>query len=227
MKNALQRFYLFLDRPLFGWSRVALVALVIPLAFAFTAPLWRISMQAPQYPKGLYLEIYTHKLDGGNEGHDIQEINTLNHYIGMRPIARADMDELDWMPFSIVLIILLTLRCAAIGNIRMLVDLAVFTFLVGGYGMARFVNKLYVYGHDLDPKAPLHIEPFSPAVFGTKQIANFSTSSYPQTGTILIGIFIAGVAGLTLWHLVKGRLDAARADRVAQAVTAASPTPPP
>ncbi|MCC6621675.1 MAG: hypothetical protein IT385_10500 [Deltaproteobacteria bacterium] len=225
MKNALQRFYLFLDRPLFGWSRIVLVVLAIPLAFSLTEPLWRISMQAPQYPKGLYLEIYTHKIDGGNEGHDIQEINTLNHYIGMRPLERADMDELDWMPFSIVLIILLTLRTAAIGNIRMLVDLAVFTFLVGSYGMARFIYKLHVYGHDLDPKAPLHIEPFSPAVFGTKQIANFSTSSYPQMGTILITIFITGVAGLTLWHLIKGRIDAVKADR--QAAAAAAPTDAP
>ena len=66
MRPSLAKFYEFLDRPLFGWGRIALAALVIPLVLAFTAPLWKISMKAPQYPKGLSMEIYAHKLDGGH-----------------------------------------------------------------------------------------------------------------------------------------------------------------
>src|SRR5262245_1567507 len=122
MKSALARFYEFLDRPIPLWSRGLLVALVIPLALAFAAPLWRISLRAPQYPQGLYMEIYAHKLDGGNGGHDIAEINTLNHYIGMHKIDRAELSELDWMPFALAALALLTLRCAAIGNVRILID---------------------------------------------------------------------------------------------------------
>jgi len=223
MKDALLRFHRFLDRPLLKWSRLLLVLLCVPLVLSLSAPLWRISMTAPQYPKGLYLEIYTHRLDGGHDGRDIQEINTLNHYIGMRHIDRADLDELDWLPFAIGLLVLLTLRCAAIGNIRMLVDLAVLTFFVSAFAMGRFVYKLYSYGHDLDPKAPLHIEPFTPAIFGTKQIANFSTSSFPQMGSIWIGVFVTGLAALTVWHLFVGRRDA---KREAAAELPAPPAPP-
>jgi len=204
MKDPLARFYQFIDRPIYFPARLAMVALVIPLALAFTAPLWKISLRAPQYPAGLYMDIFAHKLDGGHDGHDITEINTLNHYIGMHKIDRTELSELDWMPFALMALALLTLRCAAIGNVRMLIDLVVVTGFVAAYSMGRFVYKLYVYGHNLDPKAPLEVDPFTPAIFGRKQIANFATESYPQLGSVYVGVFIAGVVGLLLWHLIKG-----------------------
>jgi len=68
-----------------------------------------------------------------------------------------------------------------------------------------------VFGHNLDPHAPLTVPPFTPAVFGRKQIANFATESYPQLGSIYVGVFVVGVAALLLWHLIAGRLAAARA----------------
>jgi hypothetical protein len=215
MKPALARFYDFLDRPLFGWGRVALAVLVIPLVFAFASPLWKISMKAPQYPKGLSMEIYAHKLEGGHEGRDIQEINTLNHYIGMHKIDRAELSELDWIPFALLALALLTLRCAAIGNVRSLIDLLVVSGFVACYSLGRFVYKLYVFGHNLDPKAPLKVEPFTPAIFGEKQIANFHTESYPQLGSYLIGVFLVGVLAITTWHLLAGRLAFVRAGRQA------------
>jgi len=211
MQHALARFYEFLDRPITGWTRIALVALVVPLLFAFAAPLWKISLRAPQYPAGLYMDVYAHKLDGGHGGHDIEEINNLNHYIGMHRIDRAELSELDWMPFAIIALALLALRCAAIGNVRMLIDLTVVTGFVAAYSLGRFVYRLYVFGHSLDPTAPLTLAPFTPAIFGRKQIANFATESYPQLGAVYIGVFMAGVAGLTVYHLVAGRMAAARA----------------
>jgi hypothetical protein len=218
MKKALDRFYEFLDRPLFGWGRAALALLVIPLIIALGQPLWRISMTAPQYPKGLWLDIYASTVESGNDNHDLQEINTLNHYIGMAKIDRGELTDLDWIPFALVALILLTLRCAAIGNVRMLVDLAVMTGFVGAFSVFRFVYKLYSYGHNLDPTAPIKVEPFTPAIFGTKQIANFHTASWPQTGTYLIAAFALGVVGLTAWHLIKGRINAVKAERVAPPV---------
>jgi len=215
MRPALAKFYDFLDRPLFGWGRVALAVLVIPLALAFTAPLWKISMTAPQYPKGLSMEIYAHKLDGGHDGRDINEINTLNHYIGMHKIDRAELSELDWIPFALFALVLLTLRCAAIGNVRALVDLVVVAGFVATYSMGRFVYKLYVFGHNLDPKAPLKVDAFTPAIFGEKQIANFHTEAFPQLGSYYIAIFLAGLAAITVWHLLSGRLAFVRAGRQA------------
>jgi len=227
MSPALEKFYAFLDRPLYGWSRLVLLAMVLPLVLSFTQPLWRISMTAPQYPDGLYMEIYTHKIDGGNNGQHIKEINTLNHYIGMHKIDRAELADLDWIPFGLGLLIILTLRCAAIGNVRSLVDLAVLAGYIGMFAMGRFVYKMYVFGHNLDPDAPIKLEPFTPAIFGTKKIANFSTQSYPQLGSIFIGVFFAGLLGVLGWHLFTGRKQALRelAKRTAAAAAAAPAAP--
>jgi copper chaperone NosL len=211
MRLALDKFYAFLDRPLFMWSRLILLLLVVPLVLTMTQPLWRISMTAPQYPNGLYLDVYAHKIDGGNHGQHINEINTLNHYIGMHKIDRAELSDLDWIPFALGLLILLTLRCAAIGNVRALVDLVAIAGYVGIFAFGKFVYKLYVFGHNLDPTAPIKLEPFTPAIFGTKRIANFTTSSYPQLGLVMIGIFFAGIIAVVLWHLIAGRREALKA----------------
>jgi hypothetical protein len=212
MRHPLQSFYEFLARPLRGWSRLVLLVAVVPLLASFSSPLWRIRLEAPQYPQGLYMDIYSHKLDGGNGGQHIREINTLNHYIGMHHIDRAELSDLDWMPFALGVLALLALRCAAIGNVRALVDLAVVTFYVSAFSMGRFVYKLYVFGHNLDPAAPFKVEPFTPAILGSKQIANFTTISTPQLGSVLVGAFALLVVGATVWELWAGRVQAARAE---------------
>jgi hypothetical protein len=89
--------------------------------------------------------------------------------------------------------------------------------------MVRFVYKLYVFGHNLDPSAPVTVKPFTPAIFGAKQIANFTTHSYPQMGSILVGLFVLTVLGSTLWQLLAGRVAAARAGRAQVRPSAATP----
>lgn len=194
MKTIVERFYHTLAQPLNAGSRLALVLLVIPLGLTFTAPLWNMHLVAPQYPKGLNLRIYAHTVEG-----DVQEVNTLNHYIGMEHIDRASLTDLDWIPFAIGALILLTLRVAAIGDNRSLVDLLVMFSYFSAFSMARFAFKLYVYGHDLDPKAPFTVDPFMPALLGTKQIANFTTTSLPQAGSFFLVAFGVGVLLTLLW----------------------------
>lgn len=210
MQHQLDRFYKFLDQPIDLWSRLLLPLFCVPVMFAFQAPLWRISMEAPQYPKGLWMDVYTHKLESGNNNHDIVEINTLNHYIGMHQIKPEDFAELGYIPFVLGLLVILTLRVAAIGNVRMLVDLAVVTFYSLGFLLARFVYRMYTFGHELDPKAPFDTEPFTPVILGTKQIANFTTHSFPQLGTYYVSAFAGGIVVVTLVHLVLGRLRSVR-----------------
>jgi len=218
-QESLSKFYEFLDRPLIPWSRLVLALLVIPLCLTFTQPLWRISMKAPQYPKGLYMDIYTHKVDGGHNGHDITEINELNHYIGMHPIDRSALTDLDWIPFALGLLVLLTLRCAAIGNVRALIDLLVVSGYVATFAFARFIYKMWYFGHSLNPDAPINLKAFTPAIIGKKQVANFAVESWPQGGTIYVTLFLTGIVGLTVWHLVAGRRAAVRAaDGAAAAV---------
>jgi hypothetical protein len=190
-----------LDHDLPARARIVLALLVVPLVLSLSAPLWRIALEAPQYPRGLQLDIWAYTIEGGNGGQHLAEINTLNHYIGMHHIDRAELSDLDWIPFAIGGLALLTLRCAVVGNLRALIDVTVLTGYVAFFSAARFAYKMYVFGHHLDPAAPVKVEPFTPALLGSKQIANFTTHSFPMLGTAWLGAFIAGVTALTAWRL--------------------------
>ena len=102
-----------------------------------------------------------------------------------------------------ILLVLLTLRVAAIGNGRSLIDLATLTAYVMLFALGRYVYRLYIFGHNLDPKAEIHIQPFMTVIVGTKQVANFTVSAYPQLGGVLMFVFVSGIALITAWHLWK------------------------
>lgn len=123
----------------------------------------------------------------------------------MHAIDVHELTELGWMPFALGVLAILTLRVAAIGNVRALVDLAVTVFYVLSFLGVRFVYRLYVYGHELSPTAPFKVGPFTPAILGTKQIANFTTHSFPQLGSFYLLAFAFGIAALTLHQLLAGR----------------------
>jgi hypothetical protein len=207
MRRTADSFWDFLDVPLRLPARLLLILLTVPLLVSLAFPLWRISMNAPQYPDGLYMDIYSHKLVGGNDGHDIQEINVLNHYIGMHTITREELRDLDWIPFAMIAMALLSLRAALLGNVRTIIDLSMVAAYVSLVAFGRFVFMLWEFGHDLDPKAPVDVEPFMPVVFGSKKIANFMTHSMPQFGSALLGVFVVGVWLITLWYLWRGRRE--------------------
>lgn len=220
MRTPAHDFWEFLEAPLRGRSRLLLAALTVPLLLTFLFPLWRISMNAPQYPQGLSMDIYTWTVEGGHDGRDVAEINTLNHYIGMHTITRDELRDLEWIPFAIVGIALLTLRAALLGTVRTMIDLSMIAGFVLAVAFARFVWMLWQFGHHLDPKAPFKVEPFMPVVFGSKQIANFLTHSMPQLGSLLLGAFTVGVWAMTAWYLWTGR-------REAQPHSLPAPTMPP
>jgi copper chaperone NosL len=207
MRVTADSFWEFLDVPLRCRARLLLVALIVPLLLSFLFPLWRISMEAPQYPQGLRMDIYTYKLVGGNDGHDVQEINGLNHYIGMRQITREELRDLDWMPFGIVAMAMLALRAALLGNVRTIIDLSMVAAFISVTAFGRFACLLWEFGHTLDPKAAVKVEPFMPVVFGSKKIANFMTHSMPHVGSMLMATFILGVFAMTTWYLWRGRRD--------------------
>ncbi len=213
MRESINRFYERLGRPIHFGSRWLLGFAVVPLIVAAFLPLWKIHFTAPQYPGGLHLYIYPYTIQGGNEGQDLPEINTLNHYVGMRKLDPAEFADLDFIPFALGALVLLTLRVAAIGDVRSLVDLAVLTSYFGVFSLGRFVYMLYTYGHNLDPRAPIHMDAFMPPVIGTKLMGNFTVSSYPALGTLPLTIFGAVVVLVALWHLVR----AARPPRTAAA----------
>ncbi len=189
----------FLQRPLTTASRVLLLAGIGFLIAGALLPLWRIHLVAPQYREGLSIDMYAYKLVGGNGGQDLAEINTLNHYIGMHGIEPSDFVEMKWIPFAIGVFVLVTMRAIVIGRVGSLVDLAVMFLYFGAFSFASFGYRLYSYGHHLDPKAPMAVEPFMPILIGRQQIANFVQTSLPLAGTFCMAVFL-GLVFAAIWR---------------------------
>jgi hypothetical protein len=197
-----------LDRPVSLRGRLILLLALAALLAGGALPLWRIRLVAPQYAEGLSLNMYAYQIVAGNNGQDLAEINTLNHYIGMKPIAQADFLEMKVLPFAIGAFSLLTLRAAVVGRIISLVDLVVLFFYFGAFSLASFAYRLYSYGHHLDPQAPMKIKPFMPVVIGSQQIANFVQTSVPLSGTICMGAFLALLLGALASSIREARREA-------------------
>lgn len=192
VKKLLLQEFRFLHRSLNVWSRLLLLAAAGIVAASLFCPLWKLRLVAPQYANGLTMQIYAYKIQGGGiEGNDINEINNLNHYIGMKQIIQADFTEMQIMPFMFGVFILLALRAVVFGEMKGVIDLFVLASYFGAFSIGAFYYRLYWYGHNLDPHAPMHIPPFMPLVFGTQKIANFTQSSYPELGTYLLWVFMA------------------------------------
>jgi hypothetical protein len=198
MKELFRRELLFLRRPLNLASRVLLFAAAALLVTAAFLPLWRIRLVAPQYQEGLELHIFAFKIVGGNHGQDLHEINNLNHYIGMKPIAQADFVEMKVVPFAFGVFVLLALRAAVLGRMISVIDLIVLFVYFGAFSIGSFAYRLYVYGHDLDPHAPMRIAGFTPVVIGTQKIANFVQSSLPQLGGIVL-VVVGFLMAAAIW----------------------------
>ena len=195
MKTFFERSQRFLDLPLEPPPRALLLAALLLLAPAYLTPLWKLTMYAPQYPEGLRMEIYSWKLEGGNRGQDVKEINVLNHYIGMRELTTADFTEFKWIPFVVGALALLFLRASVLGKTGTLVDLFVVYVYFGLFSLWSFAYKLYAYGHELAPTASVKVAPFMPPLFGHRKLANFDVYSYPAAGSYALAAVAAALAG--------------------------------
>jgi hypothetical protein len=191
--------------PLGPRSRWLLLMLLVPLFLALIAPIWQMRFLAPQYPDGLELVIFPYTVAG-----DVREVNTLNHYIGMAAIDQAALSDLDFLPFAIGAFALLLLRVVSIGDVRSLLDLIALYAYFGVFAFARFAYTLYVFGHNLDPKAPFQVEPFTPTLLGTGTIANFTITSLPARGSFYLAAVGAALVAILLvtWRRRRARLGA-------------------
>ena len=178
--------------------RIIVVVASALLLVALFMPLWDITLYSNQYPDGLDVRVNAGGFHAGTGGTDLVEINTLNHYIGMRALDPADIPELKWIGVARAGFVLLAARAAVFGRIGNLVDLLVLFTCFGGASFWMFYARLYEYGHNLDPRAAVKVAPFTPPLFGTRQLANFTVESYPATGTYLLALFGAVLAGAIL-----------------------------
>lgn len=188
-------------QPLKNKSRLVLLIVTFGVAFSYFLPVWKFTLVAPQYPEGLELSVYLYKITGGENDKHIEEINILNHYIGMQTLNRENLKDLDWIPFAVGLLIIFGLRMALIGNLKALLDIVMFSVYLTVFAAARFIYTLYVFGHNLNPEAPVDVEPFMPVIIGSKQIANFTTYSYPNWGSLFLGLFVCVMVVVFVWEM--------------------------
>ncbi|WP_442587239.1 hypothetical protein ACSBL2_14450 [Pedobacter sp. AW31-3R] len=172
------------------------------LLIVLFVPLWQIELDAPQYPEGLVLQMYPHKLSG-----NVEIINGLNHYIGMRTLHTEDFIEFTLLPYIIVFFALFSFAVAfLLMTYRWLSTLFSLFLVFGITAMADFWRWEYEYGHRLDPDAAIKVPGMSyqPPLLGYKQLLNFGAYSIPDTGGWL---FLAVGAALLAAMIFQYRIN--------------------
>jgi hypothetical protein len=166
----------------------------ILLVVSIYRPWWRLKLNAPQYPQGLFVTAYVNRMAG-----DVAEIDGLNHYIGMRPLAEAAEFERQVSIFGIGALALLILAAAFV-HTRWAALLALPALFLPFFFLADLQFWLANFGMNLDPNAALSssVDPFIPPVLWTGAIAQFSTVprllsgfwlAMAASGFILVGLF--------------------------------------
>ena len=177
-------------------NRIIIAAASLLLVVMYFTPLWRISLEAPQYPEGLGLNIMLDTIEGQNF-RDLEKINNLNHYIGMQQIVPEAIPELKIMPWLIAFLIGTGLIVAISGKRRLLYAWAGFFVLISIVGMVDFWLWEYDYGHNLNTEEAAIIVPgmsYQPPLIGSKDLLNFTAHSWPGIGGwIAIGACLVGV----------------------------------
>lgn len=142
-------------------------------------PIWRIELDAPQYPEGLVLKIFANRLAG-----DVEVISGLNHYIGMRPLHTEDFIEFTVLPYIIAALSLFGIIAFLVNRRWFFLTWAGFFILFGIISIIDFYRWNYNYGHNLDPTAPIQVPGMSyqPPIIGFKQLLNFGAYSIPDAG---------------------------------------------
>ena len=175
------------------------------LVLVFFVPIWKITLEAPQYPEGIGLYIGIDNITG-QKPNDLKNINGLNHYIGMKEIVPESIPELKIMPWIIGSLIVLGLVAAISGKPwvgYLWVGLFIVVLLVG---LVDFYLWEYDYGHNLNPKAAIRIPgmAYQPPLIGSKKLLNFNAISLPAAGGWVAFISLA-LGAITMIRVHKGQ----------------------
>ena len=170
-------------------SRIIIAVGSLGLIATYFFPVWFIFLFAPQYPEGLIMNIWLNKLSG-----QVEIINGLNHYIGMKHIKPEMFPEFTYLVYVVAFFILFGLVVAITGKRKLLFAYLITTVLGGFLAMYDFYQWGYDYGHHLDPHAAIQVPGLSyqPPLFGHKKLLNFDAYSYPDIGGWIV-IVIAGI----------------------------------
>lgn len=188
-------------------SRLFMLLASTSMLMLFLLPIWRITLEAPQYPIPLGMNIFINDFSDLHP-HDIKNINLMNHYVGMKYIPES-IPEFSIFPYVIIGMSLLGFLCAYLDNHKLYLGWLIVMLIFCCIGMYDFYLWEHDYGHNLNPKAIMKftnpdgtIMGFQPPIFGSKDILNFKAHSYPQWGALFLALslFFAAAAyylGLT------------------------------
>jgi copper chaperone NosL len=179
-------------------TRLLLAMAAVAVFVAIALPLWEVRLVAPQYPEGLGLRILSHTVRGLGPN-DLNSINMLNHYIGMKPIEPDSIPELRFMPWLMVALGTWLLVIAWRGGRRQLLVWLGVLVVAGVVGLWDFWRWEYDYGHNLDLDTAVIIVPgmsYQPPIIGSTQLLNFTATAWPGVGAMLLGAagFLAAIA---------------------------------
>jgi len=181
-------------------SRLIVLAAALALLALYFVPLWQINLDAPQFPEGIGLLIRINTIDGAHP-YDLQNINGLNHYIGMKEIHPDSIRELSWMPWILGVLIGWGVLAAAVGRRWMICVWFGLLALAAIAGLADFYAWGYDYGHNLDAERAIIKVPgmtYQPPLIGSKKLLNFTAVSLPALGG-WIAIVAGALAGWRCW----------------------------
>ncbi len=174
-------------------SALLMVAALL-LVVSLFVPYWSMTMTAPQYPKGLKVDVYVTHLAG-----DVREIDELNHYLGMPLLDEGGRFERSIAPIALSTFGLLLVAGVFVHNQWA----AVLALPVIGYPLiflADLYYILYQYGHSIDPESALGgaIEPFTPPILGLGKVGQFGTIANFEIGLYLT-LAAVGAVLVALW----------------------------
>lgn len=195
-------------------SRIIMLIASVILVGIYFLPIWNISLEAPQFPEGLGLFINISSIEGHKEN-DLNSINNLNHYIGMKKIEPDSIPELKVMPYIIAFFIFFGIVASILNKKWLFIIWVALLIAISAIGLYDFYLWGYDYGHNLDPKAIIKIpgQSYQPPVFGTVKLLNFTAHSYPAAGGIILGISI--LLGIIAVFLMKKRSTQNNANQIA------------
>lgn len=177
-------------------SRIIVALASLSLIATYFLPFWFIYLIAPQYPEGLTMQIWLNKLTG-----QVDIINGLNHYIGMKHIKAEMFPEFNFLVYIVGAFIVMGLLVAIVGKRSWLSAFLVLTILGGMAAMYDFYKWGYDYGHNLDPKAAIQIPGlfYQPPLIGHKTLLNFDAYSYPDAGGWVV--VVAALVLFAVWGI--------------------------
>ncbi|GIV26603.1 MAG: hypothetical protein KatS3mg027_0417 [Bacteroidia bacterium] len=160
---------------------LAVLIMLIPLY----TPIWEVSLEAPQYPDPIGMYIYIDGVKGIGE-HDLENINLLNHYIGMKKIVPESIPELKYMKYFVYLFIISGLLIAWFNKKFPVYFWTIVVIAASFVALYDFYLWEKDYGTNLDPLAPIKVEnmTYIPPLIGKKQLLNITAYSYPAIGGI-------------------------------------------